>query len=318
MEPDRRKENLAVFSKIFIFFALAVYLSRVFFDYAYMALLYRGAWNPNMRLGPNINIFPKIAADRIFYFGISVLVIVLCVWGLISMAKKKNYTKYIIMGIGAMPLTEVLMVLYVAVRSLIAGLKWGAPLNRILSSKYFANLLVERFLSLSVLVFSVILIAAYLKKPKHKQEAVKNNKQGLGGFFVIPMIRNIVMPLNSIGIFAAIILSLFNSRILRDFTLSNIYASRMLFVILLLSVLGIMAIIKMFKKDGKFIPMILSVEIMALVQYMQNLIQSIFARTGGQMNLTGSIPYIIISALLIIYYIKSGRVKNTYKIDTKS
>ena len=127
------------------------------------------------------------------------------------------------------------------------------------------------------------------------------------------MIRNILMPLSSIGIFISVLLSLFETRVLQDTIISNLYASRLLFVVVLLSVLSIIAIIKMFKKDSKFIPMILSIEIILLLQYMQTLLQSIFA-TSDQVDFASSIPYIIVSALLIIYYTKSSRVKNTFVI----
>ena len=311
-----RQKNLLIYTNIFLFSVIAAYLSKIFYDYAYKLIIF------GKRLSPYENPFSVKEAyffgqvwmkEWIIDFSVCALIIALCIWGLAIAGKKKNQTKISIIGIVVLSALGLFRAIFHLIQASIKGAGMGISAKSLLPPGYFISFLREDYLLISVLIVGIVLIIAWFKKDREKMPAIKNEKSGLGGFFIIPLIRNIAMPLNYLVIIFQVILLIFGARGLIGFkNYSNTYAISLIFVIVLLAVLSVIAVIQMFQKKRTFVPLIISVEIIAIIQYMQKIIFDIFANKPGDPAFAGSIPFIVASILFCIYYSKSSRVKNTF------
>ena len=290
MEMKTRENNLMIYTKILFGFVLSVYLSTFFINIIYGL----GSGRPG-----------RYAIMLINFIGLAIVSYV-CVWGYRNVNKNKNITKVCLAAIGVIALFG----LYFAVRSIMIEINSNYNLHIEQLGISIKNCIIGNIQNIFFLSLIIVLMIAYYNKKEVKQKETTNNKSGLGGFFIIPLIRNIVMPLNYASIFIISILILFKVDVSGNIYVQYWYAGRILFTIILAIALSIMTVIKMFCRRKSFIPFAISTEI---IYIFTNLVKVNLSIGSNYFETLGTdIALIIISALFIVYYAKSIRIKNTF------
>ena len=285
---ETRKNNLIIYTKILFGFVISVYLSRFFVNNIYA-------------LRPGIPTH-YVILFVIKFIGLAIVGCV-CVLGYRNVNKNENFTKVCLAAIGVIALFE----LYSAVRSII-DLSYN--IQNVKLGQIIINDILGNLQNIMLLALIIILMIAYYNKKEAKQKETANDKSGMGGFFIIPLIRNIAMPLTYISASIISVLIFFRADVPRGIYSQYFYASSILFTIILLVVLSIMTVIKMFGRRKSFIPFAISIEIISIFTNSVKIASCV--RTDYFETLGVDIALIIISALFIVYYAKSIRIKNTF------
>jgi hypothetical protein len=306
----KKNNNLTILTRFALIFAAAVRLSDIIY---YISV----TWYPGggIDLTTRNRVFFGLFAVNSLLFDIITFAVMLalCVWSIKGNAKKSLHVKIsigIILAIFLLDFIPYSIFIVKVLKHSFAHSVWMQFLTEFL------------YLLLPIIPLTICFILN-IKGAKGKEITVKKNKTGLGGFFIIPVIRNVLTPLNLVIIIIAVINSFFRYFIHSGFlfrTADN--SSKMLSAVLILSlVLYISALVKMFKRQEKFVPYVIAAECITIFIILHRLIAALLQFRG----IYESINYfsgalfqdiwgILLSVLLIVYYLKSDRVRNTFII----
>jgi hypothetical protein len=318
-----RATNLYYLAQAAVLAVMALFVSLLIFNYAYarmpmgqaLATIYN-----SYNAGP---LFAGLLGAHWIYPAAKCLLVVGAgVWALARLRRQDAAAALPLYALAGLLLVDMVVPLVYVVRSTIFMLQSvQANLAPILGQS--VRLL---FYFVASLVLFVVMLRAASSTAKHlagearEPEAPRKPISGLGGWMILGTIRSIFMPLNFAYSLAIAVGGYAGVRSLLAGPEAYINMELVLLIALGLA-LSVGAVIALFKKRFAFKPLIISAEALTLLvngltlTYMLTRASSQYlAHTGyygGAMITT--LVTIVASAVFIVYYSKSDRVKNTFQ-----